>query len=406
MKVSEQSLERLFLNNADFDQLSTAMDVFCPFDAVGMDNQEIRHGYFLRYILDPARPHGFGPECLRGFMWAAAEALQDDPAGPLRALDVHLMNLDDAIVTREYKGIDLLIEVPQAKVIVAVELKIDALEHSGQLGRYREIIHQEYPVADKWRQLLLFATKRGDMPSEADGDGWRALPLKKLVDAFERVIDKGAGHLDARMMLAAYVAMLRRRHLSDQRMEDLARKLWREHGEALEFLVSRKPDILSEVYQRLADQRVSIAARLSKDSGVDIEADHSTKTEIRFAFCDWDRVPGMCDGTGWKPSKRLVLLCLRRDLKNSTSRIQFYLGPGPKEHRQTIFDALRMHDAAIAGNWGIQNSWRQLAFVDVQAPLDDETSDEYLDRLVTELEQFVQIHLPSYGAAMRSLIIE
>ena len=32
------------------------MDVFYPFDAVGMDNQEIRHGYFLRYILDPALP--------------------------------------------------------------------------------------------------------------------------------------------------------------------------------------------------------------------------------------------------------------------------------------------------------------------------------------------------------------
>ncbi|MBP7135051.1 MAG: PD-(D/E)XK nuclease family protein [Sphingomonadaceae bacterium] len=403
MKVDEHRLERLFLNNADFDELSTKMDVFCPFDAVGMDNQEIRHGYFLRYILDPARPHGFGTECLRGFMWAAAEAMQDDPTGSLRALDVHLMNLDDAVVTREYKSIDLLIEIPQAKVIVAVELKIGATEHSGQLGRYRQIVQQEYPVAEKWRQLLLFATKRGDAPSKKDGEGWRALPLKKLVDAFERVIDKGAGHSGARMMLAAYVAMLRRRHLSDQRMEDLARKLWREHGEALEFLMSRKPDILSEVYQRLSDERLAIAERLSKHIGADVEADHSTKTELRFAFKSWDRVPGMLEGTGWKPSKRLMLLHLRHDVKSSTSRVQFYLGPGPQLRRQAIFDALLNHGAAIAGKWGIQNNWRQLTFVDIPAPLDEESSDDYHAKLINELEQFVMTNLPSYDAAMSSL---
>jgi hypothetical protein len=41
-----------------------------------MERQEIRHGHFLCYLLNPSRPHGFGTECLRAFMWAAAAVLR------------------------------------------------------------------------------------------------------------------------------------------------------------------------------------------------------------------------------------------------------------------------------------------------------------------------------------------
>jgi hypothetical protein len=400
--VSEQNLERLFLNNSDFDHLSAAMDVFCPFDAVGMESQEIRHGFFLRYILDPARPHGFGAECLRGFMWAAAEAIQD-AEGSLRALDVHLMNLDDATVTREYKNIDLLIEIPSEKVIIAIELKIDATEHSGQLGKYRSIIRKEYAEEDEWRQLFLFLTKRGDTPSEEDGEGWHSLPLENVADALDALVNKGAGQPDARMMLAAYVGMLRRRHLSDQRMEELARKLWREHGEALEFLMSRRPDMLSEVYQSLSDQRFAIAERLSEQLGTTIEPDHSTKNEIRFGVKDWDAAPGMLEGTGWKPSKRLMLLLIKRDLKAGSSRIMFYLGRGPQTRRQALFDALRGAGVPIDGSYGINEAWRQLTAKDVAAPTDQETSGAYQQRLEGELERFLEIHFQRYDEVIRSM---
>jgi hypothetical protein len=336
-------------------------------------------------------------------MWAAAEALQDDPAGSLRALDVHLMNLDDAIVSREYKNIDLLIEIPSDKVIIAIELKIDASEHSAQLARYRSIIRKEFADEDGWRQLFLFLTKRGDTPSEEDGEGWRSLPLENVADVLDTVVSKGAGQPEARMMLAAYVGMLRRRHLSDQRMEELARKLWREHGEALEFLVSRRPDVLSEVYQSLTDQRFAIAERLSEQLGTTVEADHSTKNEIRFGFKNWDAAPGMLEGVGWKPSKRLMLLLIKRDLRSGTSRIMFYLGRGPQARRQALFDALKQAGAPIDGNWGIAEAWRQLTAKDVAAPIDQDTAGSYQERLESELDRFLEANFKKYDDVMRSL---
>ena len=404
MTSIEQSLERLFLNNSDFDQLSAALDVFCPFDAVGMDNQEIRHGFFLRYILDPARPHGFGAECLRAFMWSAAEALQDDPEGSLKALDVHLMKLDDATVEREYESIDLVVQIPSEKVIIAIELKIDATEHSGQLRRYRRKIREEFPVAKGWRQLFLFLTKRGDLPSVEDGKGWHALPLDNVVNALDRVVARGAGHPDARMMLHAYVAMLRRRHLNDQRMEDLARKLWREHGEALDYLIRRKPDASSDIMQFLADKHKEIAARLSSSLHTEIEAEQPTKNELRFGFAAWDRVPGMLEGTGWKPSKRLLLAMVKRESKTGAFRLQVYLGPGSKVARQTIFDALLNAGARVDGNWGLNNSWRQLIVKDMGTPGDDDTVESFAEKIEDEFEAILHSFFPQYNEVMQGLV--
>lgn len=399
----EQSLERLFLNNPDFDQLSAELDVFCPFDAVGMHNQEIRHGFFLNYILNPARPHGFGAECLRAFMWSAAEALQDDPQGSLKALDVHLMKLDDASVEREYESIDLVVQIPGEKVVIAIELKIDAAEHSGQLRRYRRTIREEFPVQKGWRQLFLFLTKRGDLPSAEDGKGWRALPLDNVVDALDRVVAKGAGHPEARMMLHAYLAMLRRRHLNDQRMEDLARKLWREHGEALDYLIRRKPNVSSDIMQFLADQHKDIADRLSVSVKTAVVAEHSNKSELRFGFEAWDGVPGMLEGTGWKPSKRLLLAMVRRDSKTGAFRLQAYLGPGPKAFRQSIFDALQTAGARIDGNWGLNNSWRQLIVKDMGSPGDDDTVESFAEKIESELTAFLHSFFPQYDEVMQGL---
>ncbi|WP_323810788.1 PD-(D/E)XK nuclease family protein [Sphingobium baderi] len=384
--------------------MSAALDIFCPFDAVGMNNQEIRHGFFLRYVLDPARPHGFGAECLRAFMWSAAEATQDDPDGSLKALDVHLMNLDDAIVDREYKSIDLLVQIPSEKVIIAIELKIDAMEHSGQLRRYRRIIRDEYSVSKGWRQLFLFLTKRGDLPSEEDGKGWRSLPLDNVVDALDRVATKGSGQPEARMMLHAYVAMLRRRHLNDQRMEDLARKLWREHGEALDYLISRKPDLSSDVMQFLADRHKDIADRLSGSLKTMIEPEHSAKNELRFGFADWDSIPGMLEGTGWNPSKRLILFMVKREPKSGSFRLQVYLGPGPRERRQALFDSLKAVGARVDGKWGIQESWRQLVVKDIPAPVDDEFVEGFAEKLQAEMQNFLHSFFALYDTAMKRLV--
>ena len=123
-----ENLEALFVANPDFDALEKAQDVFCPFEAIGMIRQEVRHGYFLAYCLDPQRPHGFGAECLRALMRTAAYAHRALPLGEfgdskISPLDVHLMDFERAQIRREWQRIDLLGIINEEKLVVAIELK-------------------------------------------------------------------------------------------------------------------------------------------------------------------------------------------------------------------------------------------------------------------------------------------
>lgn len=402
MSLDERSLERLFLDNRAFEEIARALDVFCPFDAVGMDRQEIRHGYFLRYILDPHRPHGFGADCLRGFMWAAASALRDAGDTGIRPLDVHLMDLDSAIVEREYSSIDLLIQIPAEKVVIAVELKIDAAEHSGQLGRYRKLVENEFRQSDGWRQIFLFLTKRGDDPSEEDGQGWYSLPLEAVVDVLERLLSKGSGQPDAKVMLNAYIGMLRRRHLTDPRLEDLARSLWREHREVLDFLMSRKPDVGFEVFSQMLDDQGAVAAAFSDATGMELVPDQSTKTYLRFGIKDWDSVPGMLTGTGWKPSNRMLLFEIWRTV-NGAIRCKVELGPGDPEKRERLFQAFKQAGADVGGNWPLAAKWRQLATKQLASPSEDDDPAEIRAQVISGAAQFLKAHLPKYDAAAKQL---
>lgn len=392
--MDERALERLVIDNARFEQLDAAMDVFCPFDAVGMSDQEVKHGRFLQYILDPARPHGFGAECLRAFMRGVAATLADAGLG-FAPLDVHLMELDSAVIHRERDSIDLLIEVAQAKLIVAIELKINAAEHSGQLGRYRKIVERDWP---NHKHLLLFLTKRGEAPS-ADGAGWRALSLAPVADALATVAEKQVGVPDARMMLSAYVAMLRREHLTDDRLEQLAAGLWREHREALEFLMERRPDEKYALLTVLSDRKKEAARLLSEQTTLTIVPAYTVKSAVRFAISNWDQYPGMLSGSkSWNPSRQMMLVQVLKT--NTGAKVMLTLGSGVT--RQALFQQLVASGADVGDAKDAGNDSKMLASTLFKH--DEElSSEETFDKLVAAIAAFIDKHAAKYEAALKQL---
>uniref|UniRef100_UPI0005608937 PD-(D/E)XK nuclease family protein n=1 Tax=Rhizobium fredii TaxID=380 RepID=UPI0005608937 len=125
-------LESLLIHASEFRRLEDGLDVFCPFEALGMVGAEIRHSNYLAYILNPHRPHGFGAGLLRPFL---IQALAIRPSlYSITPLDVHLLDLGSAEIRREWQNIDLLIVVPQERVVVAIELKIDGIHPSRAAG--------------------------------------------------------------------------------------------------------------------------------------------------------------------------------------------------------------------------------------------------------------------------------
>jgi PD-(D/E)XK nuclease superfamily len=401
--LSEQNLADLFVANYEFDELERALDVFCPFEATGMVRQEVRHGHFLSYIFDPQRPHGFGSGCIRALMAAAAKSGTDDELG-LGLLDIHLMDFDGAIVRREWRKIDILIEVPSHKLIVAVELKIDAAEHSGQLGRYRKLVEEEWP---SHRHLLLFLTKRGDDPSEDDGRGWHSVNLDTLSREFHALAENKIGADDARQMLRAYVSMLGRHHVSNDRLENLAERLWAQHKEALEFLADRRPDAFGTVFQKLSARRDQLAAELCQRCNVEVTVDHSTGAYIRLAIPGWDNIPGYLCADGYTPSKRLILIeIVKASSSDDTLRCYFQLAKGDPQMREKLFFHLKEHGADVGKKEKPTKEWNRLASATLSKVSGDDSHDaeDAAEKVERKIIDFLAKHIPIYDKALLGLI--
>ena len=88
---------------ADFRELERITQVFCPFEAVGMVSQEIRHSNFLSYILDENKPHIFGSRVLEELLSPIAERTSDSEIG-FSKLDLHFMDISKATISREWRN--------------------------------------------------------------------------------------------------------------------------------------------------------------------------------------------------------------------------------------------------------------------------------------------------------------
>lgn len=311
------------ISDAAFRELESRFVRFCPFEAVGMVRTEIRHSNFLAYLLNPFQPHGFGAALLRSFL---VRALSDDT---MRIIET--AGLNDAEVRREWQNIDLLILLPKARHVVAIELKIDASQSVNQLERYRQSVQRTWPA---WTHAFLFLTKQQETPNDRS---WVEVNLSVLVEALSDVAahthERDAEALD---MLRSYISMMRKHHLGDNELEKIAAELWSKHGGALAFLMDRRPNPLQEAFDQIrADDTFS--AKISHP-GVSVVADKHSKRVLRYAFEKWDSLESFQSASDWTATNRLILLEMK--LEETDLRVSLMVGPGTTSGRAAYVAAL------------------------------------------------------------------
>lgn len=401
--VAKEALEALFVANPDFEAIEKSLDVFCPFEAVGMERQEVRHGHFLAYCLDSHRPHGFGSECLRALMRSVAGVQRNEAEGSITPLDVHLMDFEKAQVRRHWRHVDLLVIVNEEKLIVAIELKINSGEHSGQLGRYRKVVKEQWPEANGWRHLFIFLTKDGDEASEEDGTDWITLGLADVAQELDSVVQKQKGASDARLLLSAYLAMLRRHHLTDKNQEELAAQLWSKHREALEFLMEHQPDDVGGLFGQIYKEREKIAAKLTEASDRRVVFNSGSATRMYFAVEEWDSLPDF-KSAEWR-SNRLMLLEFGLNRKSGRLRMHFVLGPGKQDVRQRYYDALIEGGAPLGKRKKFTDQYTRLGSKSIVIDGDEDQEDlqEAFEKVVKEIEKYAKETIPVLDKALSVL---
>ena len=388
--VSIKAFEAIFVGNVDFDLIDRSQDVFCPFEAIGMVKQEIRHANFLAYCLDPHRPHGFGNECIKAFVRAAAVSSRDGTElTSITPLDVHLMDFDGVDIKREWRNIDLLMIVNEERLVIAVELKIDSGEHSNQLSRYRDIVQNQWPICDGWQHLFVFLTKDGDVSE--DYVDWVPLSLAGVALEFDNVVQRQVGSHEARGLLSAYLAMLRRHHVMNEELEKVASRLWSQHKEALDFLMERRPGADGGISGMIYEQRQEIAERLSIAAGLKIVLDDCTARLLRFAVVEWDCLAGMKSSNGWTSSNRILLLEGQWNSDRTKLSMRFVLGPGPQEIRQQMYLKLQDAGAPTSSRREITSVYTRLATEVFRVRSDAQQDDlQSVERLIGAMQDYVE----------------
>ena len=384
----------------DLRTVEDRLKAFCPFEAVGMVRQEIRHSNFLAYILDPSRPHGLADALLQELLFEILE--KGDETLPLRKLDLHFRPLGNARIYRETMNIDLLIEVPgsgsQKGLVIAIEMKVDAGESDNQLAKYEKRLRAAYS-ADRWLHVFGFLTVEGRPSSTAGETAWTPLSFTGLFKRFDATI-RHHGHQGRGVeMYQDYAKMMRRNGMAegehDEQLQEAVRNLWVRHREALDYLMLHRPDTCDETMRAFEAGQAGHAERLSAVIGHRIAVDTAFRIWRRFWFPDLvERFPAFRhDSDNWVASRSLAVLEVHPERDQIIACIAVGEAGNDQAARRALLLELNRETGTQkkAADTGVRHYWRSV--IATPADFSDESAigrpaaDIVAERLATYLQQ-------------------
>ncbi|WP_188078249.1 PD-(D/E)XK nuclease family protein [Aquicoccus porphyridii] len=386
--------------SADFRELANAQDIYCPFESLRISRVEIRHSNFLANILNPLANHGFGECVLRNLLDKLLTASGDHA---LR-LELALSDLGRIEVFREFHNMDVTIHLPDLtpSLVCIIELKVDAHEHSGQLQRYAENAANLWPNASR-RFYLVSPTGM-----DASHDDWNTLSFSEIVAALKAAYAEPVGSPLAKSMLRAYIDLLRRLFVPDEKMEELARKLWQKHGQTLEYLIDQRPSPMRDISQAVQSEEsiAGIIEGISQRTGIEIAKDSSSNTYLRFYIPAWEQDPDMPFGD-FTASKSLLVI--EAEFYGERIHVRFNLGRGDTSHRESLYERLKASkEVDMGNNKKLTPQWTRLASHTIRRiknieELPQEDQDKLVETARSGIVDFVARYLPAYDQAIMAL---
>lgn len=296
-KEKIQQLEKLLLSE-DLEELNNATANFNIFNALKLQNNEIRHSNFLAWIMSPFETHGLGDYFLKEFLKSAIKDYSLNENIGISLKDIVFLNLDDTEIKREYKNIDLLLISPQNKFVCIIENKIWTGEHDCQLERYAEIVNSEFK---DYKKLYIYLSPTNECNSELLNRCYQGsnntvyyIPMNYLQvhDVINKTLKFKAKSMneDVKIFIEHYNSMLER-NIMGQTSEDviaLCRKIYRENKAAIDLIVENN-DFKAELYEVLLD-----VLRSQKDIKITSAEDYCVQclpsqinNEEKLKFADW-----------------------------------------------------------------------------------------------------------------------
>jgi hypothetical protein len=183
------------------------------------------------------------------------------------------------------------------------------------------IITKEFPG---YHKLFVYLTPEGLTPS--DQNNWIIFDYGTIHSILKKLLELRRTSLNDSVydFLSQYATILRRYIMGNSEIEEICKKIYQKHRQALDRIFEYKPDIYSEISDILQDL-------IKKHDN--LMSDDSSKTAIRFTSKSLDDlIPKK--GEGWTRSKRILLF----EFSNYDKRLvlRLYIGPGENEIRNRL----------------------------------------------------------------------
>jgi hypothetical protein len=183
------------------------------------------------FCFDQLKITVLGDSFIKGIIGKALDNLSGEP--PISALNLALADFSDALVFREWRNIDLLIESKLNNLVVVIENKIGSSEGANQLSKYDNTVRSEFP---NYKRLYCYLTEEGE---PASNEEWTALSYSNVIDALQNAKARHLPSLttEAQMLIDHYVDVIRRNVVPDKGLVEQCRKLYARHRQALDLII-------------------------------------------------------------------------------------------------------------------------------------------------------------------------
>ncbi|MCF8448218.1 MAG: PD-(D/E)XK nuclease family protein [Bacteroidia bacterium] len=247
MKKNIESSYKELLESRDFENLELLIKKPNIFRALGIEKYEIRHSQFLAWLLNPKETHGLGGVFLIRFL---RELFIDNRSGEISIIDIPKLKLEEALVKREWRNIDILIEL--SEVIIIVENKLFSTEHSNQLKRYKEIIHETYP--DK-KTVFVYLNPGGH--ESTLNSHYINLSYEAISNILEGILIymKESINPAVYIYVSDYNNTIKQKIMESSETNEIAKRIYKNHKELLDIIFENRPDAYTE-FRDLLENRI------------------------------------------------------------------------------------------------------------------------------------------------------
>ena len=160
------------------------------------------------------------------------------------------MDLSKVDIRREWENIDILVELED--VVVCIENKVLAKEHSNQLTKYKDIIQRNFP--DKYKTFVFLTPDGSDSQNEIDT--YEPISYDFIVDSLERILSVYGDSINQQVTnyIKDYIIILKRELLGTDKLTELSNKIYRNHKDLMDFIFDHKPDLVDRLRKIMIDE--------------------------------------------------------------------------------------------------------------------------------------------------------